>query len=346
MIQIKRTNTQKREQIAERLKSEPALSNRAVSRQLNVSPHTVADVRKLLNIERPSSCVNAQGGTDSYNWLKHPWIQANPHIIDTIRSPRALRAIKSSPEVIQIMKERNVGAVRAQQLINLQRKAEVKKANRIDIAAKDIVIKEDDIKTGLRWIPDSSCDIVCVDPPYGKDYINLYEDISRVSNRILKPNGHLLVMTGCYHLPYIMESLVKGANKSTLRYKWTMTVLLPRSSPTSLMLKGIMTGWKPVIVFKKRGPKVSNPALVYDVITATDNDDKSLHKWQQSEKVFCELLSRFDHSVVADICCGSGTSITSAIKVGATKVYACDNDTKSVETTRKRIKEVLYSNKE
>ena len=244
------------------------------------------------------------------------------------------------------MKERRVGAVRAQQIMNLNKKAEIKKSKGIVIADKDIDIREDDILTGLKWIPDNSCDIVCVDPPYGKEYIDLYKHISKVASRILRPNGHLLVMTGCYHLPYIMDSLIQGANKTALRYKWTITVLLPRSSPTSLMLKGIMTGWKPIIVFKKRGPKIKNPPLLYDVITAQDSDNKSLHRWQQSEEVFTELLSRFEHDTVADICCGSGTSIVSAIKLGAIKIYASDNDARCIETAKKRIKEVLYSIKE
>ncbi len=346
--QIKRSAVQKREQIAERLKQEPSLSNRAIGRQLNLSPHTVASVRKLLGIPRGTYiCANAQCGTQSYDWLNDPWILENRHVIDTIRTPRALRAVKSGPEVIKVMKERGVGAVRAQQILNVQRKAEHKATNGITIADKDITIREDDLRTGLSWIPSSSCSVVCVDPPYGKEYSDpnsehyIYSDIAKVASRILAPNGHLLVLTGCSHLPAIMSALTAGADK-TLRYKWTMSVLLPRSTPTSIMLKGIMTGWKPVIVFKKKGPRQVKPNLIYDVITAQDKDDKSLHKWQQSEQVFTELLNRFDHETVADIVCGSGTTITAAIKTGATTVYACDYDPKSVITAQRRVKQVLY----
>ncbi len=346
MPPIKRTAIQKREQIAERLKQEPSLSDRAIARQLSVSPHTVASVRKSLGLERPIICANAQSGASGYNWLQHPWIQANPSVIDTIRSERALRAVKSGPEVIQMMQERGVGAVRAQQLINLQRRAEHKADKGIMIADKDITIKKDDIKTGLSWIPSQSCDVVCVDPPYSKEHIDLYADIGKVASRILKPNGHLLVLTGCAHLPAIMGALEQGASKTNLRYKWTMSVLLPRSSPTSVLFKGIVTGWKPVIVYKKKGPRQVKPALVYDVIEAKDKDDKTLHKWQQSEQVFSELLSSFrprdnDDFTVADICCGSGTTITSAIQVGATKVYACDCERESIETTKRRVKKLL-----
>jgi 16S rRNA G966 N2-methylase RsmD len=351
--QIKRSAEQKRLQIAERLKQEPSLSDRAVGRQLSVSPHTVASVRKLMDISRTTeACANARLGAQSYDWLNDPWILENRHIIDTIRSPRALRAVKSGPEVIRVMQERGVGAVRAQQILNLQRKAEIKATNGIAIADKNIIIKEDDLRTGLSWIPDHSCDVVCCDPPYGKEYSDpnsenyIYADIAIVANRILKPNGNLLVLTGSLHLPAIMKSLTDGANKTNLRYKWTITVLLPRCTPTSLMLKGIMTGYKPVIWFHKKGPRVSKPALVYDVIEAPkDLNDKSLHKWQQSEHVFIELLSRFDHDVVADICCGSGTTITAAIKTCATKVYACDCDTQSITTTKKRVKQTLYDKK-
>jgi 16S rRNA G966 N2-methylase RsmD len=345
--QIKRTNEVKREQIAERLRLEPNLSNRAIGRQLNVSPHTVAKVREALGIYKNNdSCANAQLGTQYYDWLNDPWILTNKHIIDTIKSDRALRAIRSSPEVIQVMKERNVGPVRAQQLINLQRKAMIKADKGIKIADKDIDIRQDNMRAGLGWIPDQSCDIVCVDPPYGKEYIDIYTYIVRVSDRILKPNGHLLVMSGGFHLPSIFSALEQGAIKTNLKYKWTMSILLPRCSPTSLMLHGIMTGYKPVIVYKKKGPRQIKQDLIYDVIIAQDKDDKSLHKWQQSEQVFMELLNRFKMNnsdfVVADICCGSGTTISAAIKVGATNIYACDCDTKSIATAKHRVKQVLY----
>jgi len=345
--QIKRTAKQKREEIAERLKLEPSLSDRSIARQLSVSPHTVADVRKSLGIERPDSCANAHLGAHEYNWLKHPWILENPSVIDTIRTPRALRAVKSSPEVLQVMKERSVGAVRAQQLINQQRKADIKSDRGIVITDKAIKIKVDDISNGLEWIPDQSCSIVCVDPPYSHKHIDLYTDIAKVASRILKPNGHLLILTGCAHLPSITAAIEKGTHKTSLKYKWTMSVLLPRSSPTSVLFKGIVTGWKPVIVYKKKGPRQIKPALVYDVISAQDGDDKSLHKWQQSEQVFSDLLSHFkpnntDDFTVADICCGSGTTIASAIGVGATAVYACDIEPKSVNTTLSRVKKIMY----
>lgn len=333
----------KREKIAERLKQEPSLSNRSVAKQLSVSPHTVASVRENLGIERPDARANARGGAKNYDWLNDPWIVANPHIIGTVRSDRALRAVKSGPEVIQVMRDKGVGAVRAQQLINLQRKAEHKTTRGIVIADKDIEIKEDDVSNGLSWIPDQSCDIFCVDPPYSHKHIDLYADIAKVASRILKLS---VVLTGCAHLPAIMSALEQGVAK-TLRYKWTMSVLLPRSSPTSVLFKGISTGWKPVIVYKKKGPRQVKPALVYDVIEAKDKDDKSLHRWQQSEQVFSELLSHFkpyntDDFAVADVCCGSGTTITAAIKVGATKVYACDIEPKSVDTTLSRVKKAMY----
>jgi tRNA G10 N-methylase Trm11 len=46
---------------------------------------------------------------------------------------------------------------------------------------------------------------ILTDPPYGKEYLNLYEQLAGHAPRILKENGSLLVMTRESYLPEIYE---------------------------------------------------------------------------------------------------------------------------------------------
>jgi DNA modification methylase len=45
-------------------------------------------------------------------------------------------------------------------------------------------------------LPPESIDWVITDPPYAKEYLPLYSDLSRCAERWLKPGGSLLVMCG------------------------------------------------------------------------------------------------------------------------------------------------------
>ena len=51
-------------------------------------------------------------------------------------------------------------------------------------------------KIDSETIPDNSIDLIFTDPPYGEQYLYLYEDLARLAVRVLKPGGSLVFYAG------------------------------------------------------------------------------------------------------------------------------------------------------
>ena len=64
-----------------------------------------------------------------------------------------------------------------------------------------------DIRDGLPDIEDNSIDFIITDPPYPKEYLPLYEDLSKVAARVLKDGGSLVCMAGQSYLPDVIQLL-------------------------------------------------------------------------------------------------------------------------------------------
>ena len=48
-------------------------------------------------------------------------------------------------------------------------------------------------------------DAIITDPPYPREYLDLYDDLARLAKSALKPGGILAVMVGQSYLPEILE---------------------------------------------------------------------------------------------------------------------------------------------
>jgi 16S rRNA G966 N2-methylase RsmD len=57
----------------------------------------------------------------------------------------------------------------------------------------------------IELIKPQSVDWVITDPPYAKEYLPLYSDLSRRAELWLKPGGSLLVMSGQSYLPEVVR---------------------------------------------------------------------------------------------------------------------------------------------
>ena len=52
-----------------------------------------------------------------------------------------------------------------------------------------------------------SVDVILTDPPYPRDFVALYSDLSKTAARVLKPGGSLVAMVGQSYLPEVMSRL-------------------------------------------------------------------------------------------------------------------------------------------
>ena len=238
------------------------------------------------------------------------------------------------PEVIARMQETGTNAVNAEKQLNREEKAKRKSYELADeIPEGNCRLFSADIRDGLKEIADESVDVIITDPPYGKEYIPLYGELSRVAQRVLKPNGSLLVMTGQSYLPEVIEHLGQY-----MMYHWTMCYLTPGGQSPQMFQKRVNTFWKPVLWYVKGG---YTGDYVGDVLKSPVNaNEKDYHEWGQSLGGMLEIVERMSNpeDVILDPFLGGGTTGVAAVMKGR-KFIGTDIDSGHVEKSRNRGRE-------
>lgn len=146
-------------------------------------------------------------------------------------------------------------------------------------------------------IPDESIDLIFTDPPYPREYLNLYGWLSDTAARVLKPGGLCLAMAGQTHLPDVYQLMSRS-----LQYHWTFLLQTPGEKCT-IWPRRVSPGWKPVLSYSK-GP-YSGPWWGCDVITSVGND-KRYHHWGQSESAVAGFIARLPGDVIFEPFTGGG----------------------------------------
>ena len=188
-----------------------------------------------------------------------------------------------------------------------------------------------DIKSGLPEIADNSVDFIITDPPYPKDFLPLYKELSKVAARVLKDGGSLVCMVGQSYLPEVVQLL-----QTSMKYHWCMCYLTLGASP-QLWQKRTNTFWKPLLWFVKgeyKGDWIGN-----DIMESPQND-KNFHHWGQSVGGMKDIIERFTNpnDLILDPFLGGGTTGVTAVMSGR-KFIGVDIEEKCLETTLERIKE-------
>ena len=162
-----------------------------------------------------------------------------------------------------------------------------------------------DIRDGLPQISDESVDFIITDPPYSREYIPLYGELSKVAARVLKDGGSLVCMVGQSYLPEIVKELSKSMN-----YHRCMCYLT------------FGADWNGNDVMQSPG------------------NDKKFHQWGQSLGGMKDIVERLTNpnDVVLDPFLGGGTTGVTAIMSGR-KFIGADIEQKCLDTTLERVKE-------
>ena len=194
-----------------------------------------------------------------------------------------------------------------------------------------------DIRDGLPKIADNSIDFIITDPPYPKEYIPLYGDLSKVAARVLKDGGSLVCMVGQSYLPDVINELAKF-----MTYHWCMCYLTLGGQSPQLFQKRTNSFWKPLIWLVK-GKYTGD--WIGDVLKSpANNNDKRFHEWGQSIGGMLDIVQRFTdpNQIILDPFVGGGTTGVAAVMTGR-KFIGADVNQNCLTTTENRIKEV-YKN--
>lgn len=199
------------------------------------------------------------------------------------------------------------------------------KKNNIRVIVKDIrALSADDI-------PDESIDCIITDPPYPKEYVDLFGDLGALAARVLKPGGSLVVMTGQLYLPRYIELL-----SGHLTYHWTLAYLTPGGQAVQIWNREVNTFWKPLLWFVKDS---RDARWVSDVVnTPVNANDKQHHKWGQSVAGMTDIVEKFTNpgDLVLDPFLGGGTTGV-VCKQKNRRFIGVENDEKTGKKALSRI---------
>ncbi len=183
-------------------------------------------------------------------------------------------------------------------------------------------------------IPADSADLVFTDPPYAKEYLPLWSDLGEFAARVLKPGRLLVAYTGQYHLPEVLSRLGEH-----LDYWWLYAVT-HQGAFTQIRSRRTNCGWKPLVVFKKRGEGA--PHGWPSDLVREEKREKDRHKWQQSEAEAAYWIEALcpEGGLVVDPLMGSGTAAVAAVKHDRSFI-GIEIDEDDYEEAKARISEVI-----
>jgi site-specific DNA-methyltransferase (adenine-specific) len=188
-----------------------------------------------------------------------------------------------------------------------------------------------------KWkLKPNSLDVIVTDPPYPKDGIPLYGDLSRFAERHLKPGGLCIAYAGKYYLPELVVELGRE-----LDWVWEFAII-QTSHPTRIHHKKILGMYRPVLVFSK-GPYQPDKWM-RDTITSTQSPEKELHHWQQALDPVKQVISMASKpgDLVCDPFACTGTTGVAALSQGRSFI-GCEINPKSARIGANRIRQFVKS---
>lgn len=194
-----------------------------------------------------------------------------------------------------------------------------------------IKLYQGDIMTVYEEIPSESIDFIITDPPYGQKYLELYEKLGRVAQRLLRRGGSLIAMSGQSYIPSIVACLGKY-----LDYNWIVAYLTPGGQSAQLWQRKVNTFWKPLLWYTKGKYEEK---WIGDVTKSAPNDnDKRFMEWQQSETGMADIIERFTEpeDIILDPFMGSGTTGWAALSLKR-KFIGVEIDPDIFEVAYKRL---------
>jgi 16S rRNA G966 N2-methylase RsmD len=156
--------------------------------------------------------------------------------------------------------------------------------------------------------PDDSFDFIFTDPPYGKEYLSLWNDLGAEAARVLKPNGFLVTYVGKLHLLDCMNALAES-----LEYHWQCAVAYQGAKKT-VFGRRFWGQWRPLLVYVNGIATEHRYCNDLMYLTKDHRPDQSLHPWAQADAAAAYFIDRLTEpgDRVLDPMCGTGAFVRAA----------------------------------
>jgi len=178
----------------------------------------------------------------------------------------------------------------------------------------DVDIRIGDFREVLSDLEDQSVKLILTDPPYGKEYLPLWEDLAVFASRVLRPDGALIAYSGQFYLPEVMAML-----SSHLQWWWLCGVahrgpgnLTPLGQP----VRKVINQFKPLLMFVLQNS--TGLDVVFGDLIEGCGSEKEKHNWQQPVSEAMAILETFCEAgdLVVDPFAGSGAFGEAARQLG------------------------------
>jgi len=243
---------------------------------------------------------------------------------------QAKRVSEAAPDLAQRVRAGELPIDRAERIV----RDRASEAKRIEKAAATVAhitfgtsidIRHGDFRDVLADL--ENVDAIITDPPYPGEFLPLLDDLAHWADKVLAPNGVLVVLFGQTYLPEVFRRL-----DGHRPYRWTGAYMTPGAGYSS-MPRRVQSNWKPVLVY-------GGGERFADVFRSEGSDSmaKDLHYWGQDYGAFHQIVERMTlpGQTVVDPFMGSGTTLLAARALGRNAI-GCDLDEHHVETTRRRL---------
>ncbi len=191
-----------------------------------------------------------------------------------------------------------------------------------------------DARELAKAIPDGSIDMIFTDPPYIKKYMHLYAWLAETAERVLKPDGFLLVYVGAYWKWDMMKML-----NDHMSYFFDYILLNLGNSPIMWNRKTI-SRHKSIMAYVKKGSKALPRTNVISFWVGS-GEDKRYHTWGQDEssaRYYIDCFSR-PGDIVFDPFVGGGTTAY-VCRVLGRPYLAFELDSATADIARARVRDI------
>jgi hypothetical protein len=228
-------------------------------------------------------------------------------------------------------------------VLSLARHLTAQKARKSELDARQ-VDPADDYAEGPGWrmfggnfqdrlsiLPDGTIDAIVTDPPYPADSLPLWGDLAKHAERLLKPQGLLIALTGQILLPQVIERV-----EEFLAYGWLYVQPMPGQN-SRIMGRHVFQTWKPWLVFSN-GTWPSGSIGWHEDTTPASVAQKS-YRWQQDAAPAAYLIEALTKQgdTVCDPFAGVGSYGEAAIGLGR-EFIGCEADRGRFEKAVERLR--------
>jgi hypothetical protein len=250
------------------------------------------------------------------------------------RLAEALQKVRAAEHDEATIKEANRIKLARKKSAQAARKAEIAKLAE-DVASMDAQMRYQILNVSCADFPNAAracgtVDWVVTDPPYPREYLPVYSDLSLAAKRMLKPGGLLVCMDGGQFTEEVKQRLGEHLKP------FPCPMIYELGGPTANMYATrTHVGYKPVLLFSNG--KYTGPWI--DLLVKSKGNDKRYHHWGQSESGMLDIMRALQvqsKDMVVDPFLGGGATGAAALLRGAWFIGG-DLKQDSVEESKVRL---------